>query len=335
MPTIRDVAKLANVAPITASRVLSGSGYASAETRARVEQAAAALNYVPNMLAHSLRSNRTQTIALALTDITNPFWTAVARAVEDEANRHGYSVIFCNTDENEAKQRQYISMLLRRRVDGVLLVPASSSGDSVSALQEQGVKVVLLDRTLPGVLADVVRSDSLGGGEMLGAHLLARGHRRIAILAGPADVSVSQDRVAGLRKSLAGADMNLDEELIFFGHFTFESGCDMAQRALALQPRPSALFAGNNFIALGALRVLYDAGLRVPEDMSIVAFDDLPFTELREPLLTAAAQETHMLGKIAVQRLLARVVETESAPCVEIVLPTKLILRSSVAQRIG
>jgi LacI family transcriptional regulator len=284
------------------------------------------------MLAHSLRSNRTQTIALVLTDITNPFWTAVARAVEDEANLHGYIVIFCNTDEDEAKQQQYISMLLRRRVDGVLLVPASGSSHSVLALQGQGVKVVVMDRTLPGIQVDVVRSDSLGGAEMLAAHLLDYGHRRIAILGGPAELSVSQERAAGFRRTLAAAGVELDEEIVFFGHFTFESGRAMAQRALTTQPPPTALFAANNFIALGALRALYDAGLRVPEDMSIVAFDDLPFTELRQPLLTAAAQETHMLGKIAVQRLLARVAENGTELTSEIVLPTKLILRSSVAQ---
>ena len=128
MATIRDVAKLAGVAPITVSRVVNNSGYVSASTRQRVEAAAAELDFEPNLLASGLKSNRTRTIALVLTDITNPFWTSVARAVEDEASRQGYTVIFCNTDEDERKQEQYLSMLVQRRVDGVLLVPASNSG---------------------------------------------------------------------------------------------------------------------------------------------------------------------------------------------------------------
>ena len=329
MSTIRDVAKLANVAPITVSRVLSGSGYASPETRARVVEAAAMLNYVPNMLAHSLRSNRTQTIALVLTDITNPFWTAVARSVEDEANRHGYIVIFCNTDEDEAKQEQYISMLLRRRVDGVLLVPASSSRQSVIALQRQGVKVVVLDRSLPDAEVDVVRGDSRGGAHALVEHLVALGHRRIAVLSGPADVSVSQARVDGLRDVLGESGIDADERLLFFGQFTFESGYAMTKAALAVQPPPTAIFAANNFIAIGALRALYDAGLRVPEDMSIVSFDDLPYTQRREPLLTVAVQATQQLGEVATRRLLQRISEPEITECEEIVLPTTLIVRSS------
>ena len=258
MATIRDVAKRAGVAPITVSRVLNRSGYVSPETRARVEAAAAELNFVPNMLAHSLRSNRTQTLALVLTDITNPFWTTVARGVEDEASRHGFIVIFCNTDESEAKQDQYIAALLRRRVDGVLLVPAASSGAAVQALQTQGVKVVVLDRRLPGVAVDVVRGASVTGARRLVEHLIGYGHKRIAILSGPADISVSSERVAGYCHALNAAQVPVDEALITYGSFTVESGYDRAQTVLALRPRPTAIFAANNFIALGALRALHE-----------------------------------------------------------------------------
>lgn len=165
--TIRDVAERAAVAPITVSRVLNNSGYASAAVRARVERAAAELHYVPNMLAHSFRSSRTQTLALVLTDITNPFWTTIARGVEDAASAQGFHVILCNTDESEAKQAQYLSMLMRRRVDGVLLVPATGSGEAVQALRSQHIQVVVLDRRLTGVAVDVVRGASTGGVRML------------------------------------------------------------------------------------------------------------------------------------------------------------------------
>ena len=238
------------------------------------------------MLASGLKSNRTHTLALVLTDITNPFWTTVARAVEDEASSHGYTVLFCNTDESEAKQEQYLSMLLRRRVDGVLLVPASNSGATVRKLQEKGVRIVVLDRQVEGVEVDIVRGDSYQGARGLTDHLLGLGHRRIGMLAGPAAISVSGERVAGYRAALAAAGVPPDSALIRYGGFTVDGGDAMAQALLQLDPRPTAFFAANNFIAIGALRALHNVGLSVPQDISLVAFDDLPDTYIQPPFLT-------------------------------------------------
>ncbi len=332
MATIREVAKRAGVAPITVSRVLNNSGYVSPETRARVEEAAAALSFVPNMLAHSLRSNRTNTIALVVTDITNPFWTTVARGVEDEASRHGFIVIFCNTDESETKQDQYISMLLRRRVDGVLLVPAASTGAAVRALQAQGVRVVVLDRRVPDVEVDVVRGASTEGARQLVEHLIGLEHRRIAILSGPASISVSNERVAGYHQALAAAALPIDERIICFGHFTVDSGYEMAQTVLALRPRPTAIFAANNFIAIGALRALHELKLRVPEDLSLAVFDDLPATYAPEPFFTVVAQPAYALGQTAAALLLRRLENGDGDGCQDIVLPTQLIVRGSTGR---
>lgn len=327
--TVRDVAKRAAVAPITVSRVLNNSGYVSAEVRARVEQAAAELHYVPNMLAHSFRSDRTHTLALVLTDITNPFWTTVARGVEDVASAEGFNVILCNTDENEAKQAQYLSMLMRRRVDGVLLVPATSSGDAVRALQAQHVKVVVLDRRLSDVAVDVVRGASTGGARTLTDHLLQLGHRRIALLSGPENVSVSQERAAGYRQALEQANVAVDPALIRFGRFTVDSGDEMTRCVVSLSPRPTAIVAANNFIAMGALRALRNLGLRVPDDLSLVVFDDLPESYTGEPFLTVAAQPAYDLGKTAAALLLKRIAEPGADNPQEIVLPTQLIVRAS------
>lgn len=332
--TIRDVAKLAGVAPITVSRALNNSGYVSAEVRARVEQAAAALDYVPNMLAHSFRSDRTHTLALVLTDITNPFWTTVARGVEDVASAQGFTVILCNTDESEAKQARYLSMLMRRRVDGVLLAPATSTCDAIRVLQAQKVKVVVMDRRLTGVAVDVVRGASTDGARQLTEYLLELGHRRIALLTGPEHVSVSTERATGYGQALARAGVEIDPSLIFFGHFTVESGSQMTQSVLAQRSRPTALVAANNFIALGALRALRAAGLRVPEDMSLVVFDDLPESYIGEPFLTVVAQPAYELGRTAASLLLKRIAGTISAGAIseepqEIVLPTRLVVRTS------
>lgn len=328
-PTIRDVAERAGVAPITVSRVLNNSGYVSAEVRARVQEAAAALHYVPNLLAHSFRSNRTHTLALVVTDITNPFWTTVARGVEDVASQQGFHVIFCNTDESEAKQAKYLSLLVRRRVDGVLLVPASSNGDAVRALQAQRVKVVVLDRRIDGGGVDVVRGASTDGARRLTEHLIQLGHRRIALLSGPASVSVSKERVAGYSQALAQAGLEIDPDLILYGPFTVEGGYAMTQTLLARRPLPTAIFAANNFIAGGALRALRGAGLRVPEDLSLVAFDDLPDTYIWEPFLTVAAQPAYELGKTAAALLLKRIAEPAQEEVQEIVLPTTIVVRSS------
>ncbi len=314
---------------MTVSRVLNNSGYVSPETRSRVEAAAADLNYVPNMLARSFRSKRTDTLALIITDITNPFWTTVARGVEDEANQQGYTVIFCNTDESETKQSQYISMLASRRVDGVLLTPASSDPEPVKMLQQQGVEVVVMDRRLPGAEVDVVRSASTVGARLLTAYLIEQGHRRIAMLSGPLLVSSANERVAGYTQALTEAGIQVDPALIFRGAFTMKAGQAMAQECLQLEPPPTAVFAANNFIAAGALQVLREADLQVPEDVSVVSFDDLSTSFLTEPFLTVMAQQAYELGKIATQRLLRRIDEPDLEPA-EIVLSTHLIVRKSV-----
>jgi len=329
MPTIRDVAKRAGVAPITVSRVINNSGYASQETRARVEAAVAELGYVPNTLARSLRLRRTHTLALVLTDITNPFWTTVARGVEDTASDAGFNVIFCNTDESEAEQHKYLRVLLQKQVDGVLLVPARSTSEPIEFIQEQRTPVVVLDRRVPDAQADVVRCDSEGGAYQLVRLLLSLGHRRIGMLSGPPGVSTAEDRIAGYRRALAEAGLRGGAESVYFGEFTQASGYEMAQRALAATPRPTALFAGNNFIAIGALRALRDAGLRVPEDVALVGFDDLPAALVIEPFLTVAAQPAYEMGQRATALLLVRLSGQAPEAYQEIVLPTEVIVRKS------
>jgi LacI family transcriptional regulator len=326
MPTIRDVAKRAGVAPITVSRVINNSGYVSKETREHVEAAIAELGYVPNILARSLRSKKTHTLALVLTDITNPFWTTVARGVEDAANDGGFSVILCNTDESEIEQAKYLTVLLQKRVDGILLVPARSTAEPVELIQKQGVPVVVLDRRVPHGQVDVVRGDSEGGAYWLVRLLLTLGHRRIAILAGPQTVSTAVDRVAGYRRALAEASLDASVELIYYGEYTQRGGYEMVQQALTTTPWPTALFAANNFIAIGALKALRDAGLRVPEDMALVCFDDLPAID---PFLTVAAQPAYEMGQRATELLLARLSGQTPQEYQEIVLPTEMIVRSS------
>jgi LacI family transcriptional regulator len=331
MPTIQDVAKRAGVAAITASRVVNNSGYASAEVRERVLRAAAEMGYVPNTLARSLRSRRSNTLALVLTDITNPFFTTVARGVEDAASDAGYTVIFCNTDESQDEERKYLNVLLQKRVDGILLVPAQSGADSLSAAREQNIPLVVLDRRLPETetgKVDVVRCDSRGGAAALTRLLLELGHHRIALLNGPPGVSTAVDRAAGFQEAL-NESATRDSGAVWWGAFTQASGAEMVRRALNTDPRPSGLIAANNFIAIGALNALRELELRVPEDVALVGFDDLPPALVTFPFLTVAAQPAYEMGKQATRLLLERLEGRRDVQPVEMILPTEIILRAS------
>ena len=333
MATIHDVAKRAGVAPITVSRVINNSGYFSQETRRRVESAIAELEYVPNRLARSLRSKRTNTLALVLTDITNPFFTTLARGVEDAASDAGFMVIFCNTDESETEERKYLQVLLQQQVDGILLVPARSSAEPVKLIQKQNTPVVVLDRRVPPeAQVDMVHCDNENGAYQLVKTLIDLGHRQIAILGGPRSVSTADDRLAGYQRALCEAGMTNNDHLIYAGTFTQASGYELVQQVLKAEPRPTALFAANNLIAIGALRALRDSGLRVPEEMAMVSFDDLPANLVTFPFFTVVAQPAYEMGFTATQLLLARLAGKAPEQCQEVILPTEMIVRQSSGQ---
>jgi LacI family transcriptional regulator len=329
--TLTDVARLAGVSTMTVSRVINDSGYVSPEARARVTGVIAELGYMPNVLARQLRSKRTKTLALVVTDIANPFFTTIARGVEDAARARGYAVMFCNTDESEAEEIEYVRMLIGRQVDGVLLVPAAASSASLELMHKHGLPVVVLDRRLRSGLADEVRTDSEAGAHLAVRHLLDLGHRRIAVLTGPAAVSTSSDRVAGYRRAMAEEGLGPDDELVVFGGYNETSGYEMTRRVLDAQPQPTALFAANNFIAFGAIRALREAGMRTPEDMSIAVFDDLPPGWVFDPFLTVVSQPAYEIGKQAAELMLERLAGKAPADPRTIVLPSELITRRSTA----
>lgn len=329
MPTVLDVAKLAGVAPITVSRVINRSGYVSEETRKRVEAAVDQLGYVQNSVARSLRSSRTNTIALIVSDITNPFFTSLARGVEDTASDAGYNVFFCNTDELIEEEEKYTQVLLQKQVDGFLLVPAHSSPHSIRLIQKHKIPLVIIDRWVPEVAVDSVRCDSEGGSYQLIRLLLSLGHRNIAMISGPKDVSTSIDRVNGYRKALEEAGLPFNETYLQYGEFIQSSGYELTKRVLALDPRPSAIFGANNFIAIGILKALNDSGINVPDDISVVGFDDLPERLVVSPFLTVASQPSYEMGCQATRLLLDRLTQIPQDEQRQIILPTDVIVRSS------
>lgn len=334
MPTIVEVANRAGVSAITVSRVVNDSGPVSSHVRARVEQAIAEIGYVPNAVARSLRSKRTDTIALIVTDMTNPFFTTVAQGVEAAVSDAGMMLIICNTDERETEEQRYIRMLLQRRVDGILLVPAGRAAAAIKQCREQGTPLVVVDRRLPGRGTDVVRADAKGGAFELGRLLVSLGHRTMAVLTGPSTVPTADDRAAGFLQALA-MDGRLRPPRVYRGPFSIESGRAMARLALSATPRPTALFAANNFLAIGVLHALDEMKVRVPEDVAVVGFDDLPPAMVTFPFLTVAAQPAHEMGRRSVAVLLERLSAGVQHRPHEVVLPTHLVVRRSSGDPLG
>lgn len=327
MATIQDVAKRAGVAPITVSRVVNNKGYVSEEKRRRVEAAILELHYIPNALGPSLRSKRTQTLAVVLSDITNPFWTTVARGIEDTANQNGYHLIIGNTDESPEKQNDYLTFLMKKQVDGFLVVPASFS--PLTLLTNRQIPFVVLDRWIPGEDVDSVRCDSVGGAYQLTKHLLGLGHKSIGIISGRRDHSTALDRVHGARQAVEEAGLDEDILKVYWGEFTQTCGYDYTEQLIQTDPRPTAIFATNNFIAIGVMQRLRERGLDVPGEMSVVAFDDLPIAITIDPFFTVAAQPAYEMGQHATRLLLSRLNgDTTTAPQ-EIVLPVEIIVRKS------
>ncbi len=312
---------------MTVSRVLNRSGYVSEDARTRVERAVVELGYVPNQLARGLRSKKTGTIALVVTDITNPFFTTMARGVEDAASETSNLVLFCNTDENEDEELRYMRLLIEKRVDGVLLVPAKTSRNSLELAEAHGVPVVILDRAVESDNVDVVRCDSNSGSTKLAELLLSLGHRRYAILAGRQGVSTTEERIGSFSQAVTSADPQNRVD-VFYGGFSVQSGHQNASMALDLHPRPTAVFATNNFISIGAQQEFQQRGVRIPEDIALVGFDDLPSVLVTFPFLTVVAQPAYEMGRRAVEQLFRRI-EKPELETQEILLPTEVIVRAS------
>lgn len=324
-PTIKDVARLAGVGTMTVSRVVTGTGYVSAETKEKVQVAISQLGYMPNHQARGLRSRRTGTIALIVSDITNPYFTTLARGVEDAARPEGCLLLMGSSDEDEDEELRYMNLLVQKGVDGVILVPSHAGTSALSLARKRGIPAVVVDRRGP-VGFDCVRCDSLQGSRALAQELLSCGHSQAAILAGRPGISTSDDRVEGFTSAFTEAG---GAATVISGDLTVEEGRRMALDAIGQDPAPTCFFAINNFLAIGALKAVSDLGLTVPGDISIVGFDDLPASMVTHPFLTVAFQPSYEMGYAAGKRLMARIAQPDLAP-EETLLKTTLLRRGSV-----
>ena len=325
--TIKDVARAAGVGVSTVSRVINGRGYVSDPARERVLQAVTELHFEPSRAARTLTTGRSGTVALVLPDITNPFFPSIARGVEDAASAAGYAVVLCNTDNDPKQEARYIAMLREQRVDGVVLAACAPTNRDYWVQFAERVPLVLTDRRLADFVDDSIGVDNVAGGRLATRHLLGLGHRRIGLIGGPPDLSTSADRRLGYEEALREAGIDLDPGLVRPGDFRYAAGY-LRMREL-LDQNVTAVFAANDMMAVGAMRAVEDAGGRVPEDVAVVGFDDIPMASMVKPRLTTVAQPTYQMGVMAVGKLLRRLKGGPPEDPRQVVLELALVVRDS------
>ncbi|MEC5321507.1 ribose operon transcriptional repressor RbsR [Brenneria populi subsp. brevivirga] len=330
MTTMKDVARLAGVSTSTVSHVINNNRFVSDTIRDRVMAAVEQLHYAPSALARSLKINQTQTIGMLLTASNNPFYAEVVRGVERSCYERGYSLILCNTEGDSDRMSRSLETLLQKRVDGVLLMCTESHRplpDMVS--RYPSIPMVMMDWAPFDGGIDVIKDNSLLGGEIATNYLISRGYRKIACISGPKDKTTACNRLEGYRQAMRRAGLPVPAEYEIFGDFEFETGYRAMRQLLSLKEQPDAVFAGNDAMAVGVYHALYQVGLSVPTDMAVIGYDDIELARFMSPPLTTIHQPKDELGELAVDTLLYRLEHPDTEPNV-LVLTPELIVRNSV-----
>jgi LacI family transcriptional regulator len=336
--TVHEVARHAGVSAMTVSRVVNRADYVAAATRQRVEQAIAELGYVPNSLARGLTSRKTGALGLVVPDVANPFFTLVLKGAEKVARQAGYRVTICNSEADPELEQDYLGDIISNQAEGAIIAPVGdSSRTRLRALKRNNVPFVLVDRSVAGLEADLVQGDSVGGARILVDHLISLGHRRIAMISDSDDVSTARDRVRGYTDALAAVGVTPDPELLVPASVTEDSegGRRAMSQLLALKKRPTAVFAINNMVAVGAVAAIREAGLEVPDDIAVVCFDEIVHAAVLSPFLTVMAQPAETFGMLAAQLLLERISARAESRRRIVVLPGDLIVRRSCGAHLG
>jgi DNA-binding LacI/PurR family transcriptional regulator len=327
-PTIYDVARLAGVSTATVSRALNGTGQIAASTRAVIEAAVEQLGYRPNTIARSLVTKSTQTIALLLPDITNPFYAALVSGIQQTALTHGWTMLLCTTESDAEREENYLRVLRAKQVDGALVDGLVLPSDRIARFVEDGFPIVCLDRDIDSRSIPLVQVDNRLGGRIATQHLVDLGHRRIAHVTGAGELGISDERLAGYRDALADANLPLDFELVEEGHFTDEGGHDAARRLLDRHPELTAIFAANDLSALGVLNAVAETGRRVPDDVSVIGFDDLHLSAYTAPPLTTVRQPAAEIATLATEILIG-LTRGQQAEEMRHLLEPELVVRES------
>ena len=330
MVTLKHIADELGISINTASRALNAKPDVSPATRERVVETARRMSYVPNGLARSLIKGRTRTVGLVIDDVSNPIFGMLIRGAEDTARSQGYSVILSNTDGSGDLESQAVRILRSKRVDGMLIHPMQVSYDHLMELKAAGIPLVLLNRHIDALDVDYVINNNLSGAYQAVTHLLSLGHRRIAHVTGPLQISSVQERLAGYRKGLEEVGLPFDRDLVVHGRLDMEEGYRATEALLGQHPEITAFFLYSDLLAIGALKALRCRGYRVPEDVSLVGYDDIVFAELLEVPLTTVRQPIYEIGRRGMEVLLELVQEPEAERIRQhVVLEPQLVVRRS------
>ncbi|MGO4128153.1 LacI family DNA-binding transcriptional regulator [Inquilinus sp. YAF38] len=327
MATIRDVAREAGVSPATVSRYLNRNIELPAETAGRIDAASKRLDYRPNLLAKRLSLGSSETIGLVTPEIANPFFAALAAAAEAEARHAGFSILLSSTGGDLEMEAASIDRLAARHVDGLLVLTNRVDDGRLRDLIDGRTDVVVLDEDVPGARVTRIFVENEAGARDATRHLIAAGHRRIAHIGGPEQLLSTEERFAGFARAMAEAGLPVEDGLVRFGAYERDFGRD-ATRAVLANGRPTAVFTGSDYIAIGVLEELAAHGLSVPGDLSLASFDDMPFADLLSPPITTVRQPIEALGRLGIRTLLAQIRGEETPPIQR--LPTELVIRKSV-----
>jgi len=326
---IQEVAKEAGVSPSTVSRALNGFPGISEKTRERIVEIARKLNYRPNYRGQILTTQSTKNIGLLITDITNPFFPELVMGAEEYASKSGYTVLLGNTSESEEKETNYLDFFSRGPVDGIIISASRVSNEHIIMLAEEGLPIVVINRILEHPKISYVSTDMEKGGYLATMHLLRLGHSKIAFINGPKHSEVSQRRLEGYKKALKEVGVDYNPDLISFNVPISESGYKEAIKLLCTGEAPTAIFTYNDVMAFGVIKAAKELGIKIPEELSVVGFDDIFFSSFTDPPLTTIKQFKEELGRMAVE-LLFKLMEGERE---SLLIEPELIIRNTTSRR--
>lgn len=327
MVKIKDVADAAGVSTATVSRVLANKPHVRQEVKARVMEVVKALNYRPNRVARSLRSRQSTIIGLIVSDIENPFFQQVGRAVEDAAHEQGYSVMLCNNDENPEKEKRYLHLIRDENLAGIILSPTRQTADDFSATSELNIPMVVIDRRVSNGEVDNVMIDNVQAARTITTHLVEHGYRRIGAIFGIGSTT-GRERREGFVQALKAHDLQPSTELIKYANPREDDGFNTTLRMLQLPEPPEAIVTSNSLLAAGALCALRESKKVIPEEVAFASFDETTWAKLVIPSLTVIEQPTHEIGRTATELLLKRI-QDPTRSYREVILKAKLITRQS------
>jgi len=334
-PTLKQVAEKAGVSLGMAGRVLGNYGSFSEATKKRVTEAARALNYTPNIIARSLRTQLTKTIGVLISDITTFFWTTLVRGIQDKAGKAGYSVILCNSDDESENEQLYLSTLFERNVDGLIVSPTPHNHSYLKRLARSMVPIVLVDRGVKGLRVPTIKTDNRVGVYEAVKHLIDLGHDRIAIITGIPGVETSEERLEGYRQALQDSGIPIRKTLIKEGYFQKDRAFSATEELLRMKTVPSAIFVSNEPMVSGCILALKKRGLSIPTDIAVIGFDDPVWASYMDPPLTAVSQPSYTMGILAFDYLLAQISGSgrDRKYLNDVILKPTLVIRESCGTR--